>query len=44
MKRYSEADILEAAKRGEVSMIDAKHIVSILKEMHEEKKYKLKKQ
>lgn len=30
MKRYSKKEILKAAELGEVSMIDAKHIVSLL--------------
>lgn len=33
-KLYSENDILKAAKAGEVSMIDAKYIVTILKEKY----------
>ena len=30
MNKYTKEDILQAAKDGEVSMIDAEHIVSIL--------------
>jgi len=29
--KYTKQDFLKAAKKGEVSMIDAKHIVSLLK-------------
>jgi len=32
MKRYTTKEILKAAEIGEVSMIDAKHIVGLLKE------------
>ena len=32
MKKYSKKEILKAAEIGEVSMIDAKHIVSLLSE------------
>ena len=32
MKRYTTAEILRAAELGEVSMIDAKHIISLLDE------------
>jgi len=32
MKKYSKEEILKAAEIGEVSMIDAKYIVSLLDE------------
>lgn len=32
MKKYSKKEILKAAEIGQVSMIDAKHIISLLDE------------
>ena len=36
MKRYTTTEILRAAELGEVSMIDARHIVSLLDEARTE--------
>ena len=33
MRKYTKEDFLKAAELGEVSMIDAKHIVSLLDEV-----------
>ena len=38
MKKYTVDEILKAAEIGEVSMIDARHIVSLLDEAREELK------
>jgi hypothetical protein len=37
-ERYTKQEFLDAAKLGEVSMIDAKHIVSLLDEVREKNK------
>lgn len=39
MKRYTTTEILRAAEIGEVSMIDAKHIVSLLDEARKTAKF-----
>jgi hypothetical protein len=36
--RYTKREFLDAAKLGEVSMIDAKHVVSLLDEVREKNK------
>jgi hypothetical protein len=36
-ERYTKQEFLDAAKFGEVSMIDAKHVVSLLDEARESK-------
>jgi hypothetical protein len=37
-ERYTKQEFLNAAEAGEVSMIDAKHIVSLLDEVREKNK------
>jgi hypothetical protein len=36
-ERYTKQEFLDAAKFGEVSMIDAKHVVSLLDEVRQSK-------
>ena len=39
MKKYTKEEILKAAELGEVSMIDAEHIVSLLKDARKKGKF-----
>ena len=39
-ERYTKQEFLDAAEFGEVSMIDAKHVVSLLDEVRESNKKK----